>query len=320
MRFNTSKGMNRYMVLAIPRGEFTYSALVRNVLFFLVFFLLLLLPISSLQAEERGPVSQDAAEEILDAAEAMAFTQAMASLYRSPKPLVRVLAYLNTAKIPRSMFLEKELRELLPKTQSKTEQYIILYALASLTHSDQDFSALLEHSFRFPYVVSCASSVEESVRVAEFTLTILYPWMVHNTTYKRDAWLRGIICADYICGTLSSEARSDYLAYFPKEIAFPEYWRSGDEDKVYKLIGLSQPEIAWLRDRKIPPEESMWLDSCEMPYMDNSILSLAWGKTFDAFLPLMDSGGKNAELAKIIAEPALRLSNPGGKYSRLLTK
>lgn len=311
--------MNKHM-LATPKERFAYSGLARNIFVLVVFFLFFLLPFSPFQAAKSDAVPQAPTTEALDTDEAAAFTQAMAGLYRSPEPLVRVLSYINTIKIPHSTFLEKELRERLTERQSKTEQYIILYALASISHSDQDCSALLKHSFRFPYVVSYASAAEEGVRVGGFLSANLYPWMAHNTIYKRDAWLRGLICADYICGTLSTEARSDYLAYFPEDLPSPEYWRSDDMGKVYELIGLSQPEIAWLQGGKPPPEEDKWLASCEMPYMDDFALSQAWERTFDTFLPVITSEGKDAELVRRLVAPTFKFSISGGKYDSLFAK
>jgi hypothetical protein len=250
------------------------------------------------------------------------FNQTMMNLYQSPESLVRVLAYINTMKIPQSAVLEKALRERLPQSQSMTEQYIIMYTLASITRSEHDFAHLMKHVFKFPYVVSYASYVEGSVRISYFEFTEIYPWMVRNNVYKRDAWLCGIISAGDIRHTLTTEAEADYLAAFPEgELDF-KFLRGADADDAdaYLRAGLSQAEIAWMNDYDIPQEESDWVSSCTMPYMEMSLLNEAWGRTFDAFLPLMDLGGKDAELARTIAAPALKLSNPGGKYNRLLAE
>lgn len=254
-----------------------------------------------------------------------AFTDAMRGLYHSPKPLVRVLAYCNTMRLPRHAELEKELRALVRSSgmaqTSRTEQYVIKYALASLTRSGPDFTALMEHVALHPFVVANALFVTEEVRVTgSFALAELYPWMANNGLHTRDAWICGIMCADYITGTLTSEARADYTGEFPLEMAFPEYWRYPGEREAYRMIGLSPQEMDRLQS-KIPPEEYAWAKEAEMPSMKDSILSEAWGITFDAFLPLLDkdnTSGKDVELIRTVVAPALKWPyHPGGKYERL---
>lgn len=250
------------------------------------------------------------------------FDNAMISLYHSPEPLVRVLAYINSAKIQRRIILENELRSCLENQPSKIEQYIIIYVLASITRSEMDINLLMEHIFRFPYVVYFGAATEEQIKTIDFTLTELYPWIAHNTIYKRDAWLYGIICADFLCDSLTNEVRKDYLSEFPKEMIFPGRPLTNNKaDSIYRAGGMSMPELVWFHTRDtMPDEEVNWLRSCrDMPVMEKTLLSEAWGRTFDVFLPLIDLGGKDAELARRIAEPALQKSlPPGGKYDRLL--
>jgi len=290
----------------------------------------LLLP-SPLQAEDRvdsqgvSAKKPAAAPQIIDDlanAESVGLDRAIIGLYRSSEPLVRVLAYINTIRIPPNAVLEKKLRACLLQDSSKTEQYIILYVLASITRSESDIAALMEHVFKFPYVIRCALYASESIRVAEFSLTTLYPWMVHNNVYKRDAWLCGIICAEYVGNALTTEARSDYLASFPPSVIFPNPPAPAYKaESIYRQGGLSQPEITWLHNSdQVPYAEDEWLKSCEMPTLPEGLLSEAWIKTFDALLPLLDQGGKDAELARMLAAPALKWDNPGGKYNRLLSE
>ena len=230
----------------------------------------------------------------------------MISLYDAPEPLVRVLAYTNTMQLPRNAALEKEMRERLPRVASKIEQYMILYALASLTRSEADFDALMGHVFRYGYVVGYASYIEDNIRVSRFLFAELYPWMVHNNVYKRDAWLCGIICADHITGTLTTEARSDYHAEFPKGTdEFPES-SSGDNTENYRQGGLSWSEILWFEGEswEWSEKEREWVDSCvNMPYREKSLYNEAWFRTFDAFLPVVDLGEKDAEWVRLAAWP-----------------
>ena len=248
------------------------------------------------------------------------FNRAMISLYDAPEPLVRVLAYTNTMQLPRNAVLEKEIRERLPRVVSKIEQYIILYALASLTRSEADFDAMMSHAFRYGYVIGYAPYVEQAVS-SMFLFTELYPWMAHNNIYKREAWFCGIICVEGIVATLSSEARAWYTGKFPGDLIFPETYGSPDEQAAaYRLVGLSKSEIAWLMpDGVLAQAEGEWLDSCvNMPYREKTSYNEAWFTTFDAFLPVADLGGKDAEWVRLVVAPAFELSHPGEEYSRLL--
>jgi len=308
----------------------SYLAPFRLLLVVVFLFLGGLFP-SPLQAEDRADSQgvfakkHTAAPQIigdLANSESVELDRAIIGLYRSSEPLVRVLAYINTIRTPQNAVLEKELRACLLQDSSKTEQYIIMYVLASITRSESDIAALMKHVFKFPYVIRCALYASESIRVGEFSLTTLYPWMVHNDVYKRDAWLCGTICAEYVGDALTTEARGDYLATFPPSVIFPNPPAPAYKaESIYRQGGLSQPEIAWLcSSNQVPHAEDKWLKSCEMPTLPEGLLSEAWIKTLDALLPLLDQGGKDAELARMLAAPALKWDNPGGKYNRLLSE
>ena len=223
-----------------------------------------------------------------------AFTDAMRGLYNSPDTPVRVLAYVNTLKIPRHGELEKELRARLTAESNVIEQYIILYVLASMTHYEPDFAALVEHVLHHRNTVIVGS--QTMLPLGKNLLVELYPWMAHNNVYKRDAWLCGFICLNDQINTYSSEARSylnDFSAGAPYPPSFPYYLENNPQDN-----GFSKAEMAWLNNNGgIPKEDGeKWMESFD----GGNISSAAWEATFKAFLPLMALGGEDAKLTRQI--------------------
>ena len=221
-----------------------------------------------------------------------AFTEAMLGLYNSPDVPVRVLAYANTLEIPRHAELEKELRARLAVASTVTEQYIILYVLASMTHYEPDFAALMKYVLHHRATV--VTGAQAMLSLQKYMLADLYPWMVHNNVYTRDAWLCGYISLKDQLSTYSSEVDS-YLDDFPAGAPYPPrpyFLEDNPQDN-----GFSGPEIAWLtNDGGISKEDDKKWDES---FHRGNIFG-AWEETFKALLPAIALGGEDAKLARQI--------------------
>lgn len=241
-------------------------------------------------------------------------SMAMAGLYNSPEAEVRVLAYFNSLRLPHYAHLESELRARLRQTTSLIEQYIIKYVLASITHYEGDFVALIQHVAPSPAVVAGGSAAVFSV--SGYFLEDLYPWMVHNNIHPRDAWLRGMLCLNLCLNTLCAEACYEYEEKFPTGTRFPSFFSHVGDDEAYRDIGLSTPEIDWLECKgyRLPPAEEAW----QKPFFEHTRYATAWVPTLDALLPVLDAGGEEAALARRISRPLMLGSQLEEKYNRLI--
>jgi hypothetical protein len=247
-----------------------------------------------------------------------AFTDAMRDLYASPEAPVRVLAYIKTMDIPRRGELEKELRARLADAPSLIEQYIIKYALASITRYESDFAALMEHVFLYRGTVSGGFQTALTLWQQD-SLTSLYPWMARNNVYKRDAWLCGLMCRKDLACAFSDETRARYEAEFPEGTPFPPF-PSGLEKKGQSGGLLSGPEILWLLEEwGVHGDE--W-DAWFKPFDDELIPYKAREGILDALLPLAGPGGEDAKMARLIAAPMIKKNQDRflRKYGKLLAE